>query len=216
MQDFAKNTMEKFPELALELIKYATDIYHEKNKQGGQTIATKLAFSRLKMQAAQIRLRLGRYSLFDVRSELFHNIPVIQELNFIIILIKTKNYLKATLFLTELAPLFIGERIDSRLALPFYELACLGYLGQKQYSKALEALDHGYALCQKLSKTSFQAVRYITFFEKIIKLFEDSQQSTEGIQLPEIEQLIVPGYIFDKAFLTHEMCPDPNGILVEL
>ena len=43
-------------------------------------------------------------------------------------------------------------------------------------NNVLEALEKGYALCQRLSKSSFQAIRYITFFEKIIKLFESNSK----------------------------------------
>ena len=62
--------------------------------------------------------------------------------------------------------------------------------------------------------TSFQAIRYITFFEKIIKLFETSE-TNQNIDIGKIEDLIVPGYIFDQIFLHESMCPDQEGILVE-
>jgi hypothetical protein len=214
-QDFAKKTKDLFPDETLVFINHAVGVYQSKSKKTRQTIATRLAFSRLKMQAATLQLEHKKeYNLANVRAELFHNIPIVQELNFIIVFIKTENYLKATLFLSDLAPLFVGDRLDSRLTLPYYELACLGYLGQKQYSKALEALDKGYSLCQKLPKSSFQAVRYITFFEKIIKLFETTE-SDENIEIKNLLDLIIPGYIFDQIFLHESMCPDQDGILVE-
>ncbi|MFW9928392.1 MAG: hypothetical protein ACFFD1_03290 [Candidatus Thorarchaeota archaeon] len=155
-QDFAKKTKERYPDQTLNFINYAVEVYRDASKKRSQTIATRLAFSRLKMQAATIRLEEKKdINLADVRAELYHTIPVIQELNFIVVLIKTENYLKATLFLTDLSSLFLGDRMDSRLTLPFYELACLAYLGQKQYAKALEALDQGYKMVQKLPKSSF-------------------------------------------------------------
>ncbi|OLS28140.1 MAG: hypothetical protein HeimC3_01010 [Candidatus Heimdallarchaeota archaeon LC_3] len=215
-QDFAKKSKDKFPKETLDFIGNSLNVFKSTSKEGRHTIATRLAYSRLKMQAATLQLEHKKeYSLANVRAELFHSIPLIQELNFIIVLIKTENYLKATLFLVDLEPLFVGNKLDSRLALPYFELACLGYLGQKQFSKSLESLEKGYALCQKMSKSSFQAIRYITFFEKVIKLFE-STEDNENIIIPPFSELIVPGYIFDKIFLDKEFSPDSDSILVEL
>lgn len=214
-QDYAKKTMKTYPDHTFKFISYVTSVYHERMKTQPQTITTRLAYSRLRMQAANILLEKKDRSLANIRALLYHPIPVIHELNFIIVLIKNKHYLKATLFLTDLAPLFVGDRIDVRLALPYYELACLGYLGQKSYSKAFEALDRGYSLVQKLPKTSFQAVRFLTFFEKVIALFDKSNEG-QRIDIPDLEALFVPGYIFDKIFLSQEYAPDIDAILVEL
>lgn len=214
IQDFSKQLKDSYPKEALEVINQTVEIYRKTSIEK-LTIATRFAFSRLKMQAATLRLEYFKsISLADIRAELYHPIPIIHELNFIIVLIKTKNYLKANLFLAELEPLFsVSNRVDIRLALPYYELATLGHLGQNQKYQALEALDHGYELAAQLPKLSFQATRFMTFFEKVMHLFEsiDKSETTSF----NVEDLIVPGYIFDKIFLHTSMAPDPDSILVE-
>lgn len=210
--DFARTVRDEQPELVPQIIEKALTIY-----QAGpmpQPIATRMAYSKLRMYLAQFRLEYVKdIMLADVRATVYHSIPIIQELNFILVLIKAKRYLKASLFLKEIAPLFeVQGRVDVRIALPFFELTCLANLGAKTYAPALEALDRGYAIAQQLPKATHQASRFITLFEKVVKFFDTKNEGDE----PNVEELKVPGVIFDLIYLHTEYCPDPEGILVEV
>ncbi|MCH8860076.1 MAG: hypothetical protein IH843_02865, partial [Thaumarchaeota archaeon] len=60
----------------------------------------------------------------------------------------------------------------------------------------------------------FRASRFITLFEKVVTYFEKSHR-VENEKLV-IDELKMPGVIFDKIFLHSSMCKDPEGILVEI
>jgi len=209
----AKTIKQKYPQLIQSFIEKIIILYHDRPHP--QPITTRLAYSRLKMFLAQFRLELGVGTLVDIRATVFHCIPIIQELNFITVLINAGQYRKGSLFLHEIAPLFeISDQIDIRIALPYYELVCLANLGVNMYKVALEALDKGKNLIQESKNKSFRASRFITLFEKVVTYFEKSHR-VENEKLV-IDELKMPGVIFDKIFLHSSMCKDPEGILVEI
>ena len=129
-------------------------------------------------------------------------------------MIKAKRFLKASLFLQDISNLFIVQgRIDPRIAITYFELSCLANIGAKQYSNALDALDTGYKIAQQLPRMSYQASRFITLFEKVVKYF-DSNNNEMGE--PDLDTLKVPGMSFDQIFMSPEFCPSKNGILIEI
>ena len=222
--DFATNLAKKRPEMVVPFIEKVIELYKKSNKPcKTKSIATRLAYSKLKMFLAQFRLEILKDQNFaDVRNIVFHNIPIIQELNFIVVLIKAKRYVKATMFLQDISMLFMLNRVDPLLILPFYELVCLSNLGAgpSYYATALDALEIGYKITQTLPEITIQSSRFITLFEKVIAIFKspDGKQGSKIVQ-PEsldIDVLKVPGVIFDYIFLYEDNCADPEGILVEM
>lgn len=222
--DFATNLSNTKPDFVVPFIEKAMTLYKESDKPcKTRSIATRIAYSKLKMFLAQFRLEVLKDQNFaDVRNIVYHNIPIIQELNFIVVLIKAKRYIKATMFLQDISMLFIMNRVDPRLILPFYELVCLSNLGAgpNYYATALEALEKGYKITQTLPESTIQSSRFITLFEKVVSIFKspEAKGGSEIVQ-PEnldIDSLKVPGVIFDYIFLFEDNCPDPEGILVEM
>ncbi len=222
--DYATNLAKMKPDFVVPFIEKVITTYKQSNKAcKTKSIATRIAYSKLKMFLAQYRLEVLKDQNFaDVRNIVFHNIPIIQELNFIVVLIKAKRYLKAVMFLQDISMLFIMNRVDPRLILPFYELVCLSNLGAgpTYYAIALDALEKGYKITQTLPETTIQSSRFITLFEKVIAIFKSDDNGKESkIVQPEnldIETLKVPGVIFDYIFLYEDNCADPEGILVEM
>ena len=222
--DYAKNLALKRPDTVVPFIEQVISLYKASDKAcKTKSIATRIAYSKLKMFLAQYRLEILKDQNFaDVRNIVFHNIPIIQELNFIVVLIKAKRYMKAAMFLQDISMLFIMNRVDPRLILPFYELMCLSNLGSgaNNYATALDALEKGYKISQTLPETTIQSSRFITLFEKVITIFKsDSEDDGSAVIQPEnldIDTLKVPGVIFDYIFLYEDNCPDPEGILVEM
>ncbi len=222
--DYAENLAKKKPDSVVPFIEQVLSMYKESDKAcKTKSIATRIAYSKLKMFLAQYRLEVLKDQNFaDVRNIVFHNIPIIQELNFIVVLIKAKRYMKAAMFLQDISMLFIMNRVDPRLILPFYELMCLSNLGAgpNYYATALDALEKGYKITQTLPETTIQSSRFITLFEKVISIFKsDSEDEGSAVVQPEnldIDELKVPGVIFDYIFLYEDNCSDPEGILVEM
>ena len=222
--DYATNLALNQPDYVVPFIEKVITLYKASKKQcKTRSIATRLAYSRLKMFLAQFRLEVLKDQNFaDVRNLVFHSIPIIQELNFIVVLIKAKRYLKATMFLQDISMLFVMNRVDPRLILPFYELVCLSNLGAGPnfYATALDALEKGYKITQTLPETTIQSSRFITLFEKVVSIFKPETDHGESVIVqPEnldIEELKVPGVIFDYIFLYEDNCADPEGILVEM
>ena len=222
--DFATNLAKKKPEMVVPFIEKVIELYKQSNKPcKTKSIATRLAYSKLKMFLAQYRLEtLKDQNFADVRNIVFHNIPIIQELNFIVVLIKAKIYVKATKFLQDISMLFMMNRVDTRLILRFYVFVCLSNLGAgpSYYATALDALEKGYKITQTLPEITIQSSRFITLFEKVIAIFKspDGKEGSKIVQ-PEsldIDTLKVPGVIFDYIFLYEDNCADPEGILVEM
>ncbi|MHA2365478.1 MAG: hypothetical protein ACXAC7_16090 [Candidatus Hodarchaeales archaeon] len=213
---FAKRIRNKFPELVTELVQKTLDVYH--NAPQPQPVSTRLAFSRLKMYLAQLQLEINETPLDEIRNMVFHCLPIIHELNFIVILIKAKQYMKASLFLQELSPLFESKKLtDITLALPYYELTCLANLGTKMFPASLEALEKGYQIAQQLPRTSVQATRFLTLFEKVIGFFDSNQGNEMAMSITtDLKEFKIPGVIFDKIFLDSSICKDHDGILVEI
>jgi hypothetical protein len=222
--DFATNLAKKKPEFVVPFVEKIMQIYRESDKQcKTKSIATRIEYSKLKMFLAQFRLEVLKDQNFaDVRNLVYHSIPIIQELNFIVVLIKAKRYIKATMFLQDISMLFIMNRVDPRLILPFYELVCLSNLGAgpSYYATALDALEKGYKITQTLPELTIQSSRFITLFEKVIGNFKSPENKGETkVVQPEnldIDKLKVPGVIFDYIFLYEDNCADPEGILVEM
>ena len=222
--DYASTLAKRKPDFVVPFIEQVIKIYKESDKAcKTKSIATRIAYSKLKMFLAQYRLEVLKDQNFaDVRNIVFHNIPIIQELNFIVVLIKAKRYMKAAMFLQDISMLFIMNRVDPRLILPYYELVCLSNLGAgpTYYATALDALEKGYKISQKLPETTIQSSRFITLFEKVIAIFKTDKNNPDSkIIQPEnlnIDELKVPGVIFDYIFLYEDNCSDPEGILVEM
>lgn len=222
--DFATNLATRKPDMVVPFIEKVMNQYKASTKPcKTRSIATRIAYSKLKMFLAQFRLEVLKDQNFaDVRNLVFHNIPIIQEMNFIVVLIKAKRYIKATMFLQDISMLFMMNRVDPRLILPYYELVCISNLGAgpTYYSTALDALEKGYKITQTLPEVTIQSSRFITLFEKVISIFKstDNKNNTKIVQ-PEsldINSLKVPGVIFDYIFLYEDNCPDPEGMLVEM
>lgn len=211
--DFVKKVRSKFPNVVQPIIEQTLEIYNKRPHP--QPVATRMAYSRLKIYLAQFRLEYVRdINLSDIRANVFHCIPIIQELNFITILIKAKQYRKASLFLTEISPLFeIQGQMNILIALPFYELTCLANLGINSFKIALNALDKGKELLQRYQDKS-RVSRFITLFEKVITYFEKNPGLDHSDHI--VDELKLPGVIFDKIFLHSSYCIDPEGVLVEL
>ena len=222
--NYASNLAKTKPDLVVPFIEQVIKLYKESNKAcKTKSIATRIAYSKLKMFLAQYRLEVLKDQNFaDVRNIVFHNIPIIQELNFIVVLIKAKRYMKAAMFLQDISMLFIMNRVDPRLILPYYELVCLSNLGAgpTYYATALDALEKGYKISQTLPETTIQSSRFITLFEKVIGIFKSGDDKSESNIVPpetlNIDELKVPGVIFDYIFLYEDNCSDPEGILVEM
>lgn len=222
--DYAEILSKKKPDAVVPFIEKVLNLYKESDKAcKTKSIATRIAYSKLKMFLAQYRLEVLKDQNFaDVRNIVFHSIPIIQELNFIVVLIKAGRYMKAAMFLQDISMLFIMNRVDPRLILPFYELMCLSNLGAgpNNYATALDALEKGYKITQTLPESTIQSSRFITLFEKVITIFKsDGETGDSKVVQPEsldIDTLKVPGVIFDYIFLYEDNCPDPEGILVEM
>ena len=224
--DYAKIIAIKRPETTVSFLNLVINNYKNSDKPSKtRSIATRIAYSKLKMFLAQFRLEvLKDQNLADVRAIVYHSIPLIQELNFILVLIKSKLYYKATMFLQDISMLFTTNRVDKRLILPYYELVCIANLGagEQYYGVALDALDQGYKITQSLPEATIQSARFITLFEKVMGFFElgtdksDKNKKPVLKSMPNIEELKVPGVIFDYIFLFESNCPDPEGILVEM
>ena len=218
--DYATNLALRKPEFVVPFIEKVMTNYKQSNKPcKTKSIATRIAYSKLNMFLAQYRFEVLKDQNFaDVRNIVFHNIPIIQELNFIVVLIKAKRYIKAVMFLQDISMLFIMNRVDPRLILPFYELVCLSNLGAgpNYYANALDALEKGYKITQTLPETTIQSSRFITLFEKVIAIFKSDDSTVVQPESLDIEKLKVPGVIFDYIFLYEDNCADPEGILVEM
>ena len=216
--DLANYLTRTSPENAITLIRWTSDRYIASAERKRQTVATRLIFSQLNTLLALLRLESEKnVSLVEIRSAVYHEIPVIHELNFLVLLVRAGKFSEAIFLIKELAPIFLEQKGDPRLLLAYYELACLANLGGHEYSRALDILDSGYKLCSTLDRTSLQVRRFITFFEKVIEIFDElpAGQKTLVNGIP-LDSLIVPGLIFDKDFLSEKFSTNPLSVLVEM